>query len=171
MTSPDDGRDRRADGAPQGREIRHKMPVGRSWDRFIADPSSTRKAIAVIVVAYLLTVLISAFLMWLLDRVEYPDLGVALWWAIQTVTTVGYGDVPPADPVGRAVATVVMLAAVAFLAIVTASITSAFIESRQAQRRAGVAALDAEHRERLEASLKEISARLEAMERRTGTPS
>jgi voltage-gated potassium channel len=168
MTNPGDRRDPRTDAAPQGSAVKRRVPVGRSWDRFMADPSSTRKAIAVIVVAYLLTVLISAFFMWLLDRAEYPDLSVALWWAIQTVTTVGYGDVPPADPVGRAVAAGVMLAAVAFLAIVTASITSAFIESRQSQRRAGAAALDAEHRERLEARLAEISARLEAIERGTG---
>jgi voltage-gated potassium channel len=171
MTSPDDGRDPRTESPPQARAATHRVPVGRSWDRFMADPSSTRKAIAVIVAAYLLTVLTSALLMWLLDRAEYPDPGVALWWAIQTVTTVGYGDVAPADPVGRAVATVVMLAAVAFLAIVTASITSAFIESRQAQRRAGAAALDAEHRERLEARLAEISVRLETIERGTGTSS
>jgi hypothetical protein len=62
-----------------------------------------------------------------------------------------------------------MLAAVAFLAIVTASITSVFIESRQSSRRAGAAALEAEHWERLEASLAEISERLEAMERGPGT--
>jgi voltage-gated potassium channel len=164
MTSPDDGRDRSTDGAPQGRDATHRMPGRRSLERFEMDPSSTRKAIAVIAVAYMVTVLVSAFLMWLLDRAEYPDLAVALWWAIQTVTTVGYGDVPPADPAGRAVATVVMLAAVAFLAIVTASITSAFIESRQAQRRAGAARLDSEHEERLESALAEISARLEALE-------
>jgi voltage-gated potassium channel len=133
------------------------------------DPTSPRKAIEVIVFAYLLTVLFSAVLMWLLDRVEYPNLGVAFWWAIQTVTTVGYGDVAPADHVGRAVAAVVMLAAVAFLAIVTASITSVFIESRQSQRRAGAAALEAEHWERLEASLEEISERLKAMEGSLGT--
>jgi voltage-gated potassium channel len=165
MTSPGDGRDPRTDGAGKDRSSKRRVPGERFWDRFMMDPSSTRKAIAVIVVAYLLTVLISAFLMWLLDRAEYPDVGVALWWAIQTVTTVGYGDVAPADHVGRAVAAVVMLAAVAFLAIVTASITSVFIESRQSQRRAGAAALEAEHRERLEASLAEISARLEAIER------
>jgi voltage-gated potassium channel len=171
MTRPDDGRDPRTDGARQDRDAKHRMPVGGFWDRFMQDPGSPRKAIAVIVSATLLTVLISAFLMWLLDRAQYPDLGVALWWAIQTVTTVGYGDVAPADPVGRAIAGVVMLEAVAFLAIVTASITSIFIESRQVQRRAGAAALDAEHRERLEARLAEISARLEAMDRGMGRSS
>jgi voltage-gated potassium channel len=134
----------------------------------MVDPSSTRKAIGVIAAAYVLTMAISAFLMWLLDRHEYPDVGVAVWWAVQTVTTVGYGDVPPVDPVGRVVAGGVMLLSVAFIAIVTATITSVFIESRQSQRRTGAAALDAEHRERLEARLAEISARLESMDRGAG---
>jgi voltage-gated potassium channel len=169
MSGPGDEHDPRTDGAPRDRGVAHRTPVGRFWDRFVADPSSPRKAIAVIVAAYVTTVLISAFLIYLLDRDEYPDLGVALWWAIQTVTTVGYGDVPPADPLGRVIAGVVMLEAVAFLAIVTASITSVFIESRQALRRAGAASVDAEHWQRLDVQLAEISARLEAIERGTDT--
>jgi voltage-gated potassium channel Kch len=51
-----------------------------------------------------------------------------MWWAIQTVTTVGYGDVTPKEPNGRIVATFVMLEGIAFLSIVTASITSTFVE-------------------------------------------
>jgi voltage-gated potassium channel Kch len=53
--------------------------------------------------------------------------GVGLWWAIQTVTTVGYGDVAPKDAVGRVVAALVMLYGIAFIAIVTAVITSTFV--------------------------------------------
>ena len=34
----------------------------------------------------------------LLDPSEYPSIGRGLWWAIQTVTTVGYGDVTPDTP-------------------------------------------------------------------------
>jgi voltage-gated potassium channel len=57
-----------------------------------------------------------------------------MWWAIQTVTTVGYGDVTPRAPSGRIVATFVMLAGIAFLAIVTASITSTFVERANRDR-------------------------------------
>src|SRR6478752_4649019 len=39
----------------------------------------------------------------LLDRQEFPSLGTGLWWALQTVTTVGYGDVTPATTAGRLV--------------------------------------------------------------------
>jgi hypothetical protein len=36
-----------------------------------------------------------------IDREEYPDVGIGMWWALQTVTTVGYGDVTPTHVAGR----------------------------------------------------------------------
>ena len=67
-----------------------------------------RNAAGVIV---LVTVLVVAagFLITVLDREEYPSLSVGLWWALQTVTTVGYGDVTPTNVSGRLVAAAVML--------------------------------------------------------------
>ena len=50
--------------------------------------------------------------------------GTALWWAITTVTTVGYGDVYPVTTQGRLVAGVLMVAGVAFLGAVTATLSS-----------------------------------------------
>lgn len=47
---------------------------------------------------------------------------------VQTVTTVGYGDVTPEDPWGRLVGAFIMLESIAFVAIVTAAITSSFVE-------------------------------------------
>ena len=46
-----------------------------------------------------------------------------MWWAMQTVTTVGYGDVTPRHTSGRIVAVFVMLEGIAFLTIVIAAIT------------------------------------------------
>ncbi len=62
------------------------------------------------------------------DSAEFPSLGLGLWWALQTVTTVGYGDIVPEQLSGRLIAAVVMLEGIAFLTIVTAAITSTFIE-------------------------------------------
>ena len=50
-----------------------------------------------------------------------------MWWTLQTVTTVGYGDVPPVAASGRIVSAVILLWGVAFLAILTAAITSTFV--------------------------------------------
>jgi voltage-gated potassium channel len=48
---------------------------------------------------------------------------------VQTVTTVGYGDVTPEKTIGRIIAVVVMLSGIGFLTVVTASITAVFIET------------------------------------------
>ena len=69
------------------------------------------------------------FLERLLDHQEYPTIGKGLWFALQTVTTVGYGDVTPKQASGRFIATVVMLTGIGFLAVVTASVTASLVES------------------------------------------
>ena len=55
----------------------------------------------------------------------YPD---ALWWAIVTVTTVGYGDRFPVSPGGRAVAVVLMLVGIGLIGVLTATVASVFIK-------------------------------------------
>src|SRR5207245_7438020 len=55
----------------------------------------------------------------------------SFWWAIQTVTTVGYGDVVPHETAGKVVASILMVGGLAFLSIVTALITSSFVARRQ----------------------------------------
>ena len=50
-----------------------------------------------------------------------------MWWALQTVTTVGYGDVVPQDTVGRAIASLLLLGGLSLLSVVTATITSNFV--------------------------------------------
>lgn len=53
--------------------------------------------------------------------------GTSLWWAVTTITTVGYGDVYPVTAAGRWVATALMVAGVALLGVVTASLASWFV--------------------------------------------
>jgi voltage-gated potassium channel len=103
--------------------------------------------------------LAGAVLVWLRDRDEFATLGVALWSAVQTVTTVGYGDVSPRDTTGRVIGAVVMLAGIGFVTVVTATITAAFVES--ARRRLGPPADDP-----VLAALRELSARLDRIENR-----
>ena len=106
----------------------------RMIDRYLRDPKSVRRAMGVIVTATAVVVVGSGALMRVLDHREYASIWAGMWWAIQTVTTVGYGDVTPRAPSGRIVATFVMLAGIAFLAIVTASITSTFVERANRDR-------------------------------------
>lgn len=90
-------------------------------------PPSVRTAASVIVTTTTLIVVGSGVAMRLIDHKEFPSFWLGLWWSVQTVTTVGYGDITPRDPSGRIVATVVMLEGTALIAIITALITSTFV--------------------------------------------
>ena len=151
--------------APRGGR-RVARPLDRAMSKFDEEPTSARRGMLAIIIAIGTTVVIGGVVMWIVDRREYPDIGVAIWYVLQTVTTVGYGDVPPKEPVGRLVGGVIMVLAVAFLAMVTASITSTFFESRQHARRALMRADEDEHRARLEAQFEQLLTRLDAIERR-----
>ena len=58
------------------------------------------------------------------------SLGDAVWWAIVTVTTVGYGDISPATVGGRLVGVMLMMMGIGFLGILTATIAGIFIERK-----------------------------------------
>ena len=60
----------------------------------------------------------------------------ALWWAVVTITTVGYGDMVPVTAVGRAVAFVVMLGGIAFFSGVTANLASFLVRGRETDKKA-----------------------------------
>src|SRR5262245_44463976 len=137
--------------------------VERQFSAFLRTPLSVRKAMAVIVTATVVSVVVGGALITFIDQDEFPDLGTGLWWALQTVTTVGYGDVTPANAVGRVVGAVIMLESIAFVAIVTAAITSSFVE--RARREQQSAHPDAAGVEQLAAQLAEVKAHLERIQR------
>ncbi len=79
-----------------------------------------------------------------------------LYWAISTITTVGYGDVSPATDGGRIIAIGVMIVGVGFVAILTAAAAERFVVAGQQSRE--------EERQILE-ELRAIRERLERLER------
>ena len=133
-------------------------------DRLVAllrrKPLTPRRA-AFLIAGYTSVVTFAgALIAWLTDRKDFEHFGEALWWALQTVTTVGYGDVVVSTGTGRIIGAFVMISGIAFLTVITAAVTAALIEGARRRR-----ALDDEH-EQLPETLREISARLSAIERR-----
>ena len=147
-----------------------RAPLHRATNRFLSDPSSARNAVIVIVIADMAAVTLGALVIWLLDRKEYEEFTTALWYILQTVTTVGYGDVTPTEGIGRLIGGVVMLLAIASLSILTASITSAFIDARQAARRDDDATTEDARWAALAGRLDAVIERLDRLERRDGVP-
>jgi Ion channel len=88
------------------------------------------------IIPFLVTIIaaiaiVFAIVMRLVDQEDFPTLGVALWWSVQTVTTVGYGDVSPVEPVGRLFGAALMIVGFAFLSILTGVIASLLVRQRR----------------------------------------
>ena len=58
------------------------------------------------------------------------DFGQGLWWAIVTVTTVGYGDRYPTTPFGQGVAVLLMLVGIGLIGTLTATVASYFVQEK-----------------------------------------
>jgi voltage-gated potassium channel Kch len=121
-------------------------------------------AAGVIVTATAVVVVGGGILIRLLDHSEYSDIWVGMWWALQTVTTVGYGDVTPKHTSGRIVGAFVMLQGIAFLTIIIAAITSTFVA--RAEREAWGDQADDQDRvvDRVESRLDGLEQRLDRLE-------
>ena len=109
---------------------------GRLWPRLERGPLSARRAGRAVALVTVFVTVMSGVAIWLVDRDEFPNVWLGLWWAVQTVTTVGYGDITPSHVGGRLIAALVMVSGVGFVTVVTAAITALFIESarRRVQR-------------------------------------
>jgi voltage-gated potassium channel Kch len=94
-----------------------------------------------------ITALVVAFgvVMWLVDRKDFPTVGLGLWWAVSTVTTVGYGDVVPTTTGGRFVATGLMIIGFASLSLLTGIVASLLV-SRQTAAQAHETIIEVEKR-------------------------
>ena len=119
-----------------------------------------RNAAYFIVVLWLGAVVIWGVLEHLIDKDTFPTVWLGMWWALQTVTTVGYGDIVPESTVGRLVATFLLLGGLAFLSVVTATITSSFVARRQAEMADDASDPILSRIERLDARLEGIEAEL-----------
>jgi voltage-gated potassium channel len=106
-------------------------PIGKRIQRRGFRP---RYAAYMIVAAWSVGVVVFGVVEWLVDRGTFDNVWLAMWWAIQTVTTVGYGDVVPGSTVGKVIASLLMLGGLALFAVVTGTITAAFVEQQRRER-------------------------------------
>jgi voltage-gated potassium channel len=68
------------------------------------------------------------------DPKTFHSVWLGMWWAIETVTTVGYGDIVPSQTIGKVIAAFLMLGGLSLLAVVTAAVTSGFVARAQSAR-------------------------------------
>lgn len=87
---------------------------------------NSRTKIQLFVGTVLTIVLIAGTVMFIVEGPEsgYTSIGVSMYWAIVTLTTVGYGDITPLTPLGKFISSVIMLLGYAIIAVPTGIVTS-----------------------------------------------
>jgi voltage-gated potassium channel Kch len=131
---------------------RMQVDVEKRFQQWYERLTLFRAVRTILLVAVLLVLLAGA-----LERIVEPDtftsLGLAYWWAVVTVTTVGYGDIVPESVPGRIVGSMLMLLGISLIPTLTSVVVSTFIGK---QNRA--------QREQIERQGQELAATLERIE-------
>jgi voltage-gated potassium channel len=142
-------------------EMPSETKLERRLNTAVARGTTPRGAAIVIAAATIAITVGAGILMTVADRQNFGSIGSGLWWAVQTTTTVGYGDQVPTTVAGRLVAALVMLFGIGFLTIITAAITSTFVSrSRLEQRRSDAKTPTAEQFRQFDGRLERIEAAL-----------
>ena len=122
---------------------------------------------------FLLLAFLGAVIMWLLDEKNFSSFGLAVWWALQTVTTVGYGDVVPTTGAGKLIGSIEMVLGISFIAFLTATVTSTAIERGAAEKQEAALEAATENTQRIidalghgQKAVAELNARLDRIEAR-----
>ena len=94
--------------------------------------SNARHALLSVLLGFGILLLLAASLVYLLERASQPDafgsIPAALWWAIVTMTTTGYGDVVPQTVLGRMLAGIVMVSGILVFALWAGILASGYAE-------------------------------------------
>ena len=154
---------RRFSGGRAIRECGERLPMASSRlhgrrQRWIERLTLVRLLQTIVAAALLLAVL-AGFLQWIVERKTFTSLGLSFWWAVGTVSTVGYGDVVPTTPAGRVIAAVLMLSALSLIPTLTSLAVSALISKRTR-----------EESEQMERDFQEMRAALRRIEERLTAP-
>jgi len=134
------------------RLLRIVVVVGRSWEQ--ARRVLRRRTFSLIGMVSVITVVLAGTLMYAFERGAGGPIDTvadALWWALSTITTVGYGDVYPVTTAGRGVAVFLMLTGISLFGLLTARVAAFLVEE--------------EERDTQQPKLDDIVARLERIER------
>ena len=102
-------------------------------DRFVTRITLPRAIGGIFLVAAAFT-LAAAVLMRIIEPHTFDDFGSACWWAVQTVSTVGYGDRVPTTFGGQLLASAVMLFGIALVPAITSLVVTVLLRQRTGAR-------------------------------------
>jgi voltage-gated potassium channel len=127
---------------------RHSQVFSLLWSVFRQEAQS----IGALIFILCLTLTVSGALAYMIEGDEQPamfnSIPAAMWWAIETLTTVGYGDMVPSTAAGKLLGGVVSIVGIGTLALFSGVITVGFLEQiklRREQRAASMTHHDPDH--------------------------
>ena len=98
----------------------------------------TKNDILVTVFMVFILLVLSSTLMYGIENDAQPEafnnIGQALWWAVATLTTVGYGDIYPVTALGKLLSSIIALLGIGIVALPTGIISSAYVEEVQKRK-------------------------------------
>ena len=83
-----------------------------------------------VILGIMSTWIVGGLIISIIEGGEFSNFGNSLWWAIVTMTTVGYGDMSPTTGLGRFLAIIIMFCGISLIAVVTGTISSIFTTKR-----------------------------------------
>jgi voltage-gated potassium channel len=119
------------------------------------------RAVRTIVAIAILLVIVGGALARVVEPETFTSLGISYWWALTTVTTVGYGDIVPESHAGRAAASVLMITGLALIPTLTSIVVATLVSQRAARERQD----EQSEFNQLVALLRSLDERLERLER------
>jgi voltage-gated potassium channel len=125
-----------------------------------------RAALGWIAVAAVAVAMLGALFAFLVDREAFDSFGEAIWWAVVTVGTIGYGDVVPTNGAGRVVAGILILFTMAFFPVLTGVVTATLIDQGQREAASDERREEEERQAELLRHLSSIEDRLTRLEER-----
>ena len=115
---------------------RYFAPLGILWNVLKAEG---RAFLAALIVLAVLTMIAASVMYWAENEAQpeaFRSIPTALWWAVVTLTTVGYGDVTPVTPLGRFIGTLIMVLGIGMVALPAGMLASRFSEELHKRREA-----------------------------------
>jgi voltage-gated potassium channel len=126
-------------------------------------PLTRRRNLPYVAALVLLLVTVTGIAVHETDPARFPNPWRGLWFAIVTVTTVGYGDTFPTSPVGRLIASFLMVTGIGFLGLATAAIAGHFVSQDAEDKHRE----STDRQEEILAELRRLNERLDSLESRT----
>ncbi len=105
-----------------------------------------RKDLLIVLSSVFIILVIAASLMYNLEKSaqpdKFPNIGAAFWWALATLTTIGYGDIVPITSWGKFLSGMIAFLGIAIVALPTGILSAAFTEKLQKQKQSAEAKKD-----------------------------